>query len=506
MSSPIKKGIRVLSDEKELLIRETVVYGVVNHITILQTRLPQALIYILEREESIGWVDRVIMNYMIICARADDDKLDDIHYTAGGGVHFLPKLLLEIDKWPFPEAGSILCSTRQEFKEHIVSAYMTYNNKITQVAQLPLCRKIPNGTKLGFFVMPLYKQENRIPGLTLLIGSEETTAYQFAANPNLVACMFTDTHFLLSFYSKEMFDDLAVRLCHLHDITPLYFAKLQASFKSKLIAIKDKLTVDQVMTLTRIGFNLIEGFEVDELRKLSPGAWRLACIFNKWILGYYLGFDPRNGQVPLPCLKKALLRLSAVGPVSYAKEVLPSEWRHPFDLDTAGACSETDIMLNQICDYNPFDIVRYYENGFSWILTRPQFENILVTRTNPYSQEIIPDYALDEIRRRLDLVQKCGLPLSSSIVEILKSYESTTSSCVEEKSTSLGPRAPTFDQLISDPISAINGELAPRPLRQSVNYNYAAPDRFLDPVHEDFQNILNAAVFGMSAFSGTPLP
>lgn len=493
MSSPTKKESFPSSDEKESLIRETIIYGSIKHIAVPPRKLPEALTFILEREESIGWVDRVIINYKTICSRIEEMELETTHYAAGKGVHFLVKLLTAIDRWSFPETGSILCSTREEFKEHIVSIYVDCSiGLIKEIAQLPLAKQIPLGTKLGLFVIPLYKEHNNIPAFPHLLGEVETTAEEFKANPNFIACMFTDSYSLLPHFNREMVGNLVLRLLHLNGVAPLYFAKMQVLLKEKLIAIRDIFSVDEIITLSRVGFSLIKGFTAEELRKLSPGAWRLACISNPWILGYYLGFDPRNGEVPFSCLKNALFRLSSVGPVSYAEEVLPKEWRHPFDQPTSGTCAEVDIMLNRICDYNPFDIVRYYEGGCSWIITRPSFENILTTRENPYSREAIPHYALEEIRRRLDLVAKCRLPTASSIVELLKSYESKTDA--EQKAENAppeitSPRPPMFDQLLPGSF--------PLPEDPS-HFMYQDQNRMVynNPVQEDFNNMLHAVLIG----------
>ena len=500
MSAPTKT-------EKDALIQETIYYGNAGHVMIENQKISEALTYILNREESIGWVDRVIINYRVLCSRIEE-KLDTIHYAAGKGVHFLIKLLLEIDKWDFPETGSILCSTKDEFKQHIISSYMTCsNNDVISITKIPVSKHIPNGTKLGIFILPLYNKTEFIPGLDYLKGEIEPDSIHLKTNPNLMACMFSDCYSLLPYFTSEMRANLVLRLVHLDGVAPFYFAKLRAVLKPKLIKHRDMFSVDEIITLTRIGFTLIEGFEPDELRKLSPGAWRLACISNKWTLGYYLGFDPRHGEVPFSCIKKAILRLSEVGPVSYVAEVLPKEWRHPFDTPTAGACAEVDIMLNRICDYNPFDIVRYYEDGSSWIVTRPSFENILTTQENPFTRAKIPEYALEEIRRRLHLVTTHNLPVASSLTEILRAYESKSEAeqpslegeDIPAEHKDSGIRPPVFDQLIP-PTASSPAHLAMQLGHMMSGLTHASGVN--SSAHEDFINIANA-MLTMGGFSGT---
>lgn len=382
--------LNFVTQDRLNLIKETAKYGNFGHIDLEDSECGCALYFLLHIDDTPGWQERLYLNYHYICKHAKVDDLKSMHYTAKEGKHFLNKLVTMLTQYPF---------TRLDDQANIFP-----NERILQKEMMALLfgriKDRPNLLQVG----------NGIQNIFLLFPDVCFVQYDQAILHHGIQF---DVFHLVSMYNKNNIASMCQRFHYLKSNAPAYLNymihKIDLPINKNLFNLTDYILL------------LENGFFQDniDIKNYIPCAWNIYTMSNRYIMGYYLGFDPRNGMVPLPCIKTALLELSNLGIEAYINKVLSRAPCHPHEAKCADCTSDVDLMLTKISEYSLFDIIYFYEGNKMWIITRPLFEDLLIKEINPYTRRQLPLTVLMEITARRKIAELQQLPSSGSLIEIL---------------------------------------------------------------------------------------
>jgi hypothetical protein len=144
-------------------------------------------------------------------------------------------------------------------------------------------------------------------------------------------------------------------------------------------------------------------------------------LYGEIISGYLLGFPvniitPSNDQ-----LLEACNLLTTIGSYEYVKllKVKNKDCYLSLSLlnEETHYANETDVMLNDIEDYSPFDVVPYLKNKHLYRFSRIEFDKILENLKNPWTNEELPSNILYEISKRNQLSKELSLPECNRLID-----------------------------------------------------------------------------------------
>ena len=234
-------------------------------------------------------------------------------------------------------------------------------------------------------------------------------------------------------YNADLAKTILLRAEHLQTKAPLYYTavayeeyRLVAAklYKDKLLG---KLTSGEVMTFNAFFPNIIE----DRILAYSQLARKIALMSNE-IAGYFLGF-PIQYLIPTDTqITTALEVLEKEGAEKYLERIKQTYMNiGSFPLGSISSINERDINFTEIDDYLPFDIVAYQSGTHVYRFTRIEFEHLIKSKKNHYTNEALPSSILSTIEARFKAAEALGLPKAMTAAEILESINNGTiiSSC-----------------------------------------------------------------------------
>jgi len=224
-------------------------------------------------------------------------------------------------------------------------------------------------------------------------------------------------------------DDLPLliinRVIELQSSAPFYYANVayKAYHKVALLLNKEKL----LYKLSRLQLSFFNSFfpnVIDErILSCSDLAYKIMLLGND-IAGYILGFPiqtviPNDEQI-----YQAIKLLSELGSEKYAESIntyLQSSYNTQLPipyLTQIKYANDTDVMMEDINNYSPFDIVYFQQGDHVYRFTRPEFSKLLESKKNPWTNEWLPPTILSSIESRASAAKELGLPSSRTMLEM----------------------------------------------------------------------------------------
>lgn len=170
----------------------------------------------------------------------------------------------------------------------------------------------------------------------------------------------------------------------------------------------------------------------DNFAKMSDLLYNIKLL-PKNLQCYILGFPIHHYNPNIEQIQECLSLLEKNGKEKYIEKIQEKNITYLDSMDqviTNSACqtdinvgNEENTLYEKIQSYNIFDIICYYTDKHKYYLTRPEFNNIIETGKNPYTNTEIPDTVLHFIKSRAQLAKIYKLPPSNTIYELLLSVE-----------------------------------------------------------------------------------
>lgn len=153
---------------------------------------------------------------------------------------------------------------------------------------------------------------------------------------------------------------------------------------------------------------------------------KIALLGNN-IAGYLLGFPiqsfiPNDEQI-ITILSK-LNKTTLQEHITMIKKYNPSSYMPvlPFEYKITHA-NTTDVIMEEIDNYLPFDIIAYIDGLYLYRFTRVEFKQIIESRKNPWTNDWLPESVLSTIKTRYEVANTLCLPECKTINELFDSLE-----------------------------------------------------------------------------------
>jgi len=220
---------------------------------------------------------------------------------------------------------------------------------------------------------------------------------------------------LANFPPERYRDKLIDRIELLATKAPLYWTKVIMGYYRRLLVetfLQDPilLTKSQALRVDRLMPGLIEPWYLE----LTDEVWKLlklSSVQRAYLLGY--GID--NTLSPRE-LKETMKLLSREGIDCYCKRLAERNLWLAKELNRTPIYSEVELVNEEdtLCerpeDYSPFDVVYLRKDNLVFRFTRPEFPNLLETKSNPWNKEELPALFLVQLANRLSTAELVGLP------------------------------------------------------------------------------------------------
>ncbi len=235
-------------------------------------------------------------------------------------------------------------------------------------------------------------------------------------------------------YNEKLASLILHRIVELQRTAPIYYAEVAyaAYYKVARKLNKDKLLIslskDELIMFDTFFNNIVD----KRILSYNNLAYKIAILGND-IAGYILGFPiqdviPNDDQIHY-----ALKRLTDLGPQSYAEYIksyvkLTYTTTLPFaDVNKDVIYSnETDVIMDAIDIYTPFDIVSCQIGQHMYRFTRPEFNDLVKNKKNPWTGEFLYPSNLSTIQSRVSAAKELGLPQPCPLIELLTKAENDT--------------------------------------------------------------------------------
>lgn len=201
-----------------------------------------------------------------------------------------------------------------------------------------------------------------------------------------------------------------------------YTLVIEKLYRSKYL---HKLSKDDFILLNNLFPNIIN----NNIFSYNNLGFKLFQISTK-ISGYLLGF-PIHIVIPTDeQIQKQIKLLCELGTDKYIDQVkeytkkmsnivLPSWIETKF-------INNTNVLTEDIDEYLPFDIIVYQTGEHIYRFTRPEFDSLLKSKKNPYTNEYLPKIIIENIRSRSYISKLCNLPEAKIYKELLTELENGT--------------------------------------------------------------------------------
>lgn len=220
-------------------------------------------------------------------------------------------------------------------------------------------------------------------------------------------------------YSDPSLPGLVIkRLLFLRDNLGNYFTKILPGYKNTAERLRKEnmlscLSPEQLADFSRL-FPAVVDARILGYSRLGQKLSLSRGEYAGYVLGYPIQFfTPSEEQI-----RGAVEKLEQVGKVEYSDLVKNShELHYPFQGITFCKTRYTfsndkDVMMEEISNYAPFDVVFYQTGTYIYRFSRPEFPKILESKKNPWTNEWLPENILHEIEAREKTAQSMKLPSS----------------------------------------------------------------------------------------------
>jgi len=216
-----------------------------------------------------------------------------------------------------------------------------------------------------------------------------------------------------------------IRRCnYLQEEVPEYWKNIQRRYREFAEKKYKKITN---YTFIRDLESLFEGFFPEKILNRSQFIINISSL-PRMVKCYVLGF-PIHLYIPSDeAIEQALDLLSNLGIEKYCKEM--NKTFKISTLDNVKIINKQNVCLEDIEEYSSFDIVSYYTDSLNcsedelqinmFNFSRDEFKTLLKEKKNFYTNEILPNNLMEEIRKRIKIVSTHFIPNCFPLPEILK--------------------------------------------------------------------------------------
>lgn len=206
------------------------------------------------------------------------------------------------------------------------------------------------------------------------------------------------------------------RIKFLKQNAPLYFDLVKEKYRKLFEMLFEEHLLDR-LSVNSLKYLHNEFPEIlnENIFECTP-ARRKLTLMPTIISGYILGF-PIQSIIPLETqIKDAITLYENLGVVKYSEYIKTTCTQTsranstPFDTEEIVFSNETDFLLENIDSYVPFDIVSFRSGKFIYRFTRPEFEKIIESRKNPWTNEDLPIPIIHAIVSRVNTAKELNLP------------------------------------------------------------------------------------------------
>lgn len=235
-------------------------------------------------------------------------------------------------------------------------------------------------------------------------------------------------------YNENLPQLIIQRACRLQQEAPNYYVNI--AYKSyRKVAIKlnkNKLLIN----LSREDLSMFDKLfpEIIDTKILNYTnlAYKIALLSND-MAGYVLGLPiqnmiPNDNQIQQAI--QILINLGVEKYINTIKSYVPSTYNNALPFSDIQCnikyANETDVVMENIDNYVPFDIVSYQYGDHVHRFTRVEFAKIIESKKNPWTNDWIPTTILSTISSRLKAAKELGLPPPRPLHEMLTRIEAGT--------------------------------------------------------------------------------
>jgi hypothetical protein len=213
-------------------------------------------------------------------------------------------------------------------------------------------------------------------------------------------------------FNSNLVEILIKRIQQLQLQAPIYYACVatkvyyQVAYKIYRMNLLTKISREQVKVFDNYFPNILSShiFNYKDL------PFKLALLNND-VAGYLLGF-PIHYLIPNEKqLKVALDLLNELGIEQYCESLKKKS--------NVILANETDVLMENIDDYSPYDIVEYQTGEHMYRFSRAEFSNILQTKKNPWTNEDLHPTILSSMYARNLAAIEIRLPEAKILKDLL---------------------------------------------------------------------------------------
>lgn len=203
------------------------------------------------------------------------------------------------------------------------------------------------------------------------------------------------------------------------------------------------------------------------LERLSDLAYKITCL-EFTIQAYVLGFPIQYGLPSPDMIEELLYYLSNVGKEHYAEELKAHEEKlanYYLSADITGwhrvpwrIRNVQDVLENNVYEYNSFDRMMLITGVNIHHFVRPEFQNLLKSHKNIWTNEDLPKQFEIEVLARLQISEGLKLPSAGTILELLtRTDDGTLYPAPEPASSNPSDQANNILQLLFGSNPSISG-------------------------------------------------
>lgn len=231
-------------------------------------------------------------------------------------------------------------------------------------------------------------------------------------------------------YNEQLVQLVVDRLEYLKDNAPKYYSKVIEKYRRVVENIKKKKLLTTVNKDYLYKLNLIYPGTVNDDVFLYDDMCYKISLFTNDVAGYVLGFPVYEMLPSDEQIKQALLLLSSLGQDAYIS-MLKEKTKNIKSSTLPTQCNVKisnykDVIMEDIENYLPFDVVTYQEGEYIYRFTRPEFENILSKNKNPWTNEKLPVSILATIKSRLLTAKSLNLPPCVPVCDMFDKIKNNT--------------------------------------------------------------------------------
>lgn len=156
----------------------------------------------------------------------------------------------------------------------------------------------------------------------------------------------------------------------------------------------------------------------------QPNEIRKLLLMPTILAGYVLGFPIQSVIPTVEQIKTAIEKYRQLGKEQYLEHIKKYVRQTyllsiPIPSEEHILSNEADVLLEDVDSYSPYDIISYQTGKYVYRFTRPEFEKIIESGKNHWTNEEIPITIASEIITRTRIAIELGLPKSMPIKDLL---------------------------------------------------------------------------------------